>query len=445
MYRKIIKHLRDWKDKPGRKPLILRGARQVGKTWILKHFGEIAFDKVHYINFEEDDSLCQFFENDLKPDRIIRDLSFFVNTSIQPKADLIIFDEIQECPRALTSLKYFCEQRSDVSICAAGSLLGIKLGDSSFPVGKVEEMQMFPMNFEEFLQASGEDRSISYLNASKNSGNIPELVHRHLWDQLKIYFIVGGLPEAIQSYLNVKDDLFIALQGVRKIQQNLINAYIADIAKHSGKENAMHIERIWRNIPAQLAREQDGAIPKFKFKGVIPGINAYSRMAGAIDWLISSGLILKIPIVNTARIPFSAYTTENRFKLCLFDCGILGALSHLSPASILKYDYGSYKGYFAENFIAQEFICAGMENLYSWKENTAEIEFLMEKNGSILPVEVKSGWITQAKSLKVFDNKYHPEYKIIMSANNLKMNNQNQTLYCPLYNAYQLISLKYMK
>ena len=433
MNRKILKSLFRWKEKKNKKPLLLKGARQVGKTYILKYFGKIAFEKVHYINFEEDKTLGNFFENDLKPDRIIRDLSFYVNSSINLKNDLIIFDEIQECPRALTSLKYFCEKLEEISICAAGSLLGIQLGDSSFPVGKIEELELYPMCFEEFLEASEGQQTIEYLNTCINDGYIPETFHNHLWDQLKIFFIVGGLPEVVQQYIDLKDDFYNGLINVRKLQNTLVNAYLADIAKHSGKENAMHIERIWKNIPAQLAREQDGSIPKFKFKGVVPGVSAYSRLAGAIDWLNTAGLIIKIHITNSVNLPFSAFTSENRFKLCLFDVGILGASSNLSPAAILKYDYGYYKGYFAENFIAQEFICNGINSLYSWKKNTAEVEFVIDNNGDVLPIEVKSGWITQAKSLKVFNERYKPKYKTIMSAKNLKIDIQNKTHNYPLY------------
>jgi hypothetical protein len=220
---------------------------------------------------------------------------------------------------------------------------------------------------------------------------------------------------------------------VREKQIDLIRDYIADIAKHSGKLNAMHIERVWRNIPAQLAKAQDGSAPKFRFKGVVPGISAYSRLSGTIDWLDAAGLIIKVQIVNSGQLPSSAYVTENRFKLFCFDIGILGAMSRLPPKSILDYDYGTYKGYFAENYIAQEFRYAGISQLYSWNEKTAEVEFLREVKGEVLPVEVKSGWVTQSKSLKVFSEKYKPRYQTIMSARNLNINHSNRTHNYPLY------------
>ena len=433
MKRKIYQKLEEWKNRKNRKPLILKGTRQVGKTYILKRFGQEAFDKFHYVNFEEDEALSRIFINDLKPKRILQDLSFYVESSIDMEKDLIIFDEIQACPRALTSLKYFQEQLAGLAICAAGSLLGIHLGNSSFPVGKVEQIEMFPMCFEEFLAASGEIRLLDVLQNCALDTVIPETAHSLLWDQLKIYFVVGGLPEIIQTYLDYKEDLFLSLMTVRERQTNLINAYLADIAKHSGKQNAMHIERVWKNIPAQLAREQDGSAQKFRFKGVVPGIKAYSRLAGPIDWLNTARLIIKIYIVNSGEAPFSAYTAENRFKLCFFDVGMLGAMSQLSSKTILDYDYGTYKGYFAENFIAQEFRYAETPQIYSWREKTAEVEFLREKYGQVLPVEVKSGWVTQAKSLKVFSDKYNPPYRTVMSAKNLNIDHKNRIHHYPLY------------
>lgn len=413
--------------------MILIGARQVGKTYILRKFGKDSFPRTHYINFEEDDNLSVIFQNNLNPKRIVQELSFYLNSSINPEKDLMIFDEIQACPRALTSLKYFQDGMPDFAICSAGSLLGLQLGETSFPVGKVEYLQMFPMSFEEFLEGSGEKRSLEYLKNLKGEERIPEVVHSHLWECLRHYFIVGGLPEVVQTFKDHKDDLFGTLGRVRERQTSLIRDYISDMAKHSGKQNAMHIERIWKNIPAQLAREQSASAPKFRFKGVVPGIKAYSRLAGAIDWLVAAGFIIKVHIVNCGILPFSAYTAKSRFKLLCFDVGILGAISQLPPKTIRDYDYGTYKGYFAENFIAQEFRHSGVDQLYSWKEKTAEVEFLREINGAVIPVEVKSGFVTQAKSLKVFAEKYAPEYRTIMSGRNLNIDRINKVYHYPLY------------
>ena len=433
MKRDIWDKLIEWKNKRDRKPLILKGARQVGKTYILRTFGKECFSQVHYLNFEKYEQLAEIFKGDLTPQNILRDLSFYLNAPIHKENDLVILDEIQNVPRALTSLKYFQEELPELAICAAGSLLGIHMSDESFPVGKVEFLNMFPMSFEEFLRGEGDIKSLEFLRNREKSEAIPEIIHTHLWEQLKIYFVVGGLPEIVKTFAEYKDDLFVALQQVREKQDNLISTYIADIAKHSGKQNAMHIERLWRNVPAQLAKEHDGSAQKFKFKGIIPGISRYSRLAGSIDWLGTAGLIVKALIVNSGQLPFSAHATENSFKLYVFDVGLLGALSGLPPKSILEYEYGSYKGYFAENFVAQEFVCSGAKELYCWREGSSEVEFLREINGDVLPVEIKSGWVTQAKSIKIFAQKYHPKYRTIFSANNLSLDPVHKVRRYPLY------------
>jgi len=433
MKRNVWNKLIKWKNKKDRKPLILRGARQVGKTYILQAFGKECFSRTHYLNFEKHKQLAEIFAGDLIPQNILRDLSFYLNTPINEEKDLVIFDEIQNVPRALTSLKYFQEELPELAICAAGSLLGIQLSNESFPVGKIEFLQMFPMSFEEFLEGTGEVKSFGFLQDRKKTEAIPQIVHARLWEQLKMYFVTGGLPEIVNTFKEYKDDVFVALQKTREKQDNLLLTYIADIAKHSGKQNAMHIERLWQNIPAQLAKEQDGSAGKFKFKGVIPGIRRYSKLAGSIDWLITAGLVIKVRVVNSGQLPFSAHTTENSFKLYISDVGLLGALSDLPPKSIMDYGYGTYKGYFAENFAAQEFLCSSGKELYCWKEGSAEVEFLREINGEVLPIEIKSGGVTQAKSIKVFARKYRSRYRTIFSANNLFIDPSNKVHRYPLY------------
>jgi hypothetical protein len=438
MKRTIWSKLKAWQAKSNRKPLILKGARQVGKTYILRAFGQECFPRFHYVNFEKDEQVATIFEHDLDPKRIVQELCFHLDTSIDTNNDLLVFDEIQNCLRALTSLKYFQEELPCLALCAAGSLLGMHLSSESFPVGKVEYSAMFPMSFEEFLRGSGDSKSFTFLNNQQFPNSVPEIVHAHLWNQLKIYFVVGGLPEVVQTYSDNKEDLFTALNLVRKKQEDLISTYHADMAKHSGKQNAMQLERLWRNIPAQLAREQDGSAPKFKFKGVIPGIKGYSRLSGTIDWLKTAGLIIQTYIANSGELPFSAYIKDNFFKLYIFDVGMLGAISNLPPKTIIGYDYGSYKGYYAENFVAQEFLCSGTSEIYSWKEKTAEVEFLREIEGDVLPIEIKSGWVTRAKSLRVFADKYDPEYRTVMSANNLHIDRDNKIHRYPLYLASRL-------
>lgn len=433
MERLIIKKLLAWKQSKGRKPLILKGARQVGKTHTLLAFAQAQYTRHHYVNFERSPNLCAIFKENLSPSFILQALSLHLGVVIDADHDLLIFDEIQACPNALTSLKYFCEDLPQLAICAAGSLLGIYLNPVSYPVGKVDHLDMYPMSFLEFLLALGDDQYLEFLEGLDAGSVIPQVAHEHLWERLKHYFVTGGLPEVVSIYCNNQSDLLTAFDLVRKKQNDLIEDYFSDIAKHSGKVDAMHINRIWRNIPQQLARAQDGSASRFKFKNVIPGINRYSKLADALDWLVSAGLVIKASVVNKGHLPLKAYTKENYFKLFLFDVGILGAMSEINPKTILAYDYGSYKGYFAENYIAQGFRFSSPFDLYSWTENTSEVEFLREVDGNIIPVEVKSGWVTQAKSLRVFADKYQPEYRVIMSAKNMAFDQVRKIQYLPLY------------
>jgi hypothetical protein len=435
MKRKIFKNLVAWKNKSGRKPLIIKGARQVGKTYILKEFGKKEFTKYHYFNLEQDESLKSIFAKDLDPKRIIQEMMIYLNKKIDIKQDLLILDEIQEAPRAMTSLKYFNEEMPGLAICVAGSLIGVKLNQESFPVGKVEFLNMYPMSFDEFLL--GVDNNLLY-DKLENFDDLSEMVHQKTWELLKHYFITGGLPEVVKTYAANKENLYVAFQEVCKKQDDLIRAYQADMAKHSGKQNAMHIERLWQNVPAQLARKQEGKSTKFIFKGVIPGIKGFARLAGVIDWLEAAGLIIKVPLLKKAELPLSVYSVENNFKLYVFDLGILRALSRLSVKSILDYDYGSYKGYYAENYLAQSLKSQGVTNFYYWQGRSSEVEFVFEKEGKIIPVEVKAGKITQSKSLKVFSDKYLVEKQVVFSAKKYSCNKAKKVFYLPLYIADRL-------
>ncbi|MCE5295070.1 MAG: AAA family ATPase [Chlamydiales bacterium] len=433
MRRTFIEKLVAWKKRPDRKPLIVKGARQVGKTFILQQFGSDHFPNYHYFNFERQEELARLFALNLDPNRIIEELEVHQNRKIDIINDLVVFDEIQACPRALTSLKYFQEEMPQLALASAGSLLGIHLGPVSFPVGKVDFLTLYPMSFEEFLFACEGDRSLKFLHPLSLQSRIPELVHEHLWNQLKLYFIVGGLPEVVTTFCRFKDNLLTAFQEVRAKQSALILAYYADIAKHSGKENAMHIERVFRSIPSQLAKSQDGSAKKYSFKDVIPGVSRYSRLAGPIDWLQACGLLIKVAITHTAQTPLMAFTKENEFKLYVFDVGLLGQMSQMLPKTIYEYDYGTFKGYFAENFVAQEFLYSGVDNLFSWHEKSAELEFLYDVDGTCIPIEVKSGWVTKSKSLKVFGDRYKPPFRVIFSAKNLAVNNDGTLQRYPIY------------
>lgn len=411
----VYDQLLKWRASPDRKPLILQGARQVGKTYLLKEFGHLEFTKYHYVNFEKDRKVHIVFEKDLEPTTLLAELGLHLGVPIDEKNDLIVFDEIQECPRALTSLKYFNEEKPHLAICAAGSLLGLSLSPESFPVGKVKFLKIYPLSFSEVLLASGEEVLLERWRNASLKEPISETAHQKLWEIFKNYLIVGGLPSAVLTYLEHFAEPLQAYSLVREKQDDLLTTHIADMAKHAGKTNSMHLERLWRDVPAQLARALDGSARRFQFKNVIPGKNKYSQLTNVIDWLQKAGLVLKIPIVNQARFPFLAFSKESFFKLYCFDVGMLGALSGLPPKTILDYDYGTYKGFVAENFVAQELICSGYGSISAWNEGTAEVEFLFEKDGEIFVTEVKSGWVTRSKSLKVFATKYPLAHAITLS------------------------------
>ena len=436
MKRTINKNLLVWKNSKDRKPLILRGARQVGKTYTLQEFGKTEFPCCHYVNFEKDEQVIALFEDDLSPARIINELQFYLDASIDTARDLIIFDEIQRCPRALTALKYFREQMPEMALCSAGSLLGVTLANDSFPVGKVGFLDLYPLSFDEFLEGIGKLRLAELLRTHVFQESLPQIAHDQLWDLWKNYLITGGLPEAVNVYREHFKNQYEAILAVRHIHRDLLDTYMADIAKHSGKTNAQHIERLWRNVPVQLARAQDGSAPKFRFKDAVPGLRGYERLSSPLDWLENARLVLRTSIVSRAETPLAGFARDNRFKQYFFDVGLLTTVTNIDPAIILKYDYGSYKGYVAENFVAQELRATGVRDLFCWEGRTSEVEFLLETPSGIIPLEVKSGWITQSKSLNVFEKCYHPRQSMVLSARNVKT--QGSRLYAPIYAASQL-------
>ncbi len=447
MKRKLLGSLKNWKNSKGRKPLILRGARQVGKTYLLKDFGKREFSNTHYFNFENNPELHKIFTKDLNPDRILQELSFFLNSpsgkiiKINIETDLIIWDEVQLCPKALTSLKYFAEDKSSVAICAAGSLLGaIHLEEANFPVGKVNFLYLYPMSFEEFCMNLSDKRLIDFLFKWDTKVNIPEIIHSHFLTTLKHYFIVGGLPEVVKKYNEMLPHHAQAFSEVRKKQNELLKGYISDFAKYSGKEKSLNILSVFQNIGPQLAKAEQN---RFFFKNIIPGKKSYKELSGPIDWLIGAGLIIKERIVNSSQFPLAAFTKENLFKLYLFDVGLLGSMLSLPPETILEYEYGQFKGVFAENFVIQELVSSfSYQNIedefFCWNENTAEIEFLLSLHGKIWPIEVKAGIQTKAKSLAVYSQKYSPPLVTKISMNNFNLDRDRKTLHLPLYMTYRL-------
>jgi predicted AAA+ superfamily ATPase len=425
--------LKAWKIQKGRKPLVFRGARQVGKTWLLKQFGKQEFPNFHYINFEEDDRLDRLFQGDLRPGRLLDELRFYLDHAIDPTRDLIILDEIQRSPRALSSLKYFHEQMPGLALCAAGSLIGVFMSSESFPVGQVDFLDLRPMSFEEFLQGLGEDSLYELITRHNFSRPLPASAHDRLWELWKQYLVVGGLPEAVQIFSDQKSNLYDAFKAIRALQKTMLDAYLADMAKHSGRMNALNLERLWRNVPVQLAQAQDGSATKFRFREAVSGIRGYEQLLGPLSWLEKADLLIRSSIVENAALPLAGYARENRFKLYLFDVGLLGALAGLAPVVFLQYGFGNYQGYVAENFVAQELRAAGLDRLFCWQGRTSEIEFLLAAGTEIIPWEVKSGRVTHSKSLTVYEQRHAPKTAVVLSARNNP--GKGPRLQAPLYAA----------
>jgi len=439
MKRTIYAKLLEWKDAAARSPLILKGTRQVGKSYILQAFGENEFSDCHIFNFEKDKKLSTAFEADLNPERILTELSIYSGKRIVIAKDLVIFDEIQECPGALTSLKYFCEKMPQLALCCAGSLIGVKLSSGSFPVGKVDFLKLYPLNFEEFLMALNDEVSLELYRDSDKVDSFSEIAHQRLWNRLREYYVTGGMPQVVSTYLTYnRDDLFEAMKRARDVQEKLVESYNNDFAKHSGKINSIHIVSVFENVPVQLSANIDGSVKKYRFKGVIPRKKGYAELQGPIAWLEKSGLILKVKVCKRAEIPLESFCRENMFKLFLFDIGLLGCMLDLPVSLIHSQDYGIAKGYLAENFVAQEFAASGVSRLYSWTEGTSEIEFIRVVDDALVPVEVKSGTRTHAKSLRQYILKYSPKMAVKISGKPLcRIRNQVIQNY-PLYLAAKI-------
>ncbi len=414
MKRDIYKLLEEWKQSARRKPLVLNGARQVGKTYALKHFGKTAYEKTAYLNFEKDEKLGQYFEETLDPKQLVKVLSIHTEIEIEPQNTLLIFDEIQECPKALNSLKYFCEEAGDYHVVAAGSLLGVKTaGGKGFPVGKVNFLRMVPLTFFEFLSALGQEQTRQFLEEYKTYEPIPGPLHGKLAQLLKVYFFVGGMPEAVAEYAKTEK-----LSTVREIQLEILNAYEKDFAKHAPSNEIMKITTVWKQIHRQLAKENK----KFIFAAIRKSARGRDYEE-SIQWLSDAGLIHKSYLVETPKFPLSAYADNDAFKIFLVDVGLLGAQSSLSPQTIIDGDalFTEFKGSLTENYVAQELIAARHNSLYYWtSEGIAEVDFLIEEDHQIYPLEVKAGASQKKKSLLVYGQKYTPSKLVRATTLNLK-------------------------
>lgn len=405
-----------WKDKPSRKPLILQGVRQVGKTWLLKHFGSANFEDTAYFNFEKQKELAQFFSATRDPDRIIDNLALVHGKAILPQKTLIILDEIQECNDALNSLKYFCEERPDYAIACAGSLLGVAMSrGNSFPVGKVDFLQLHPVTFSEFL-ASAAPELYSYLEQLDKVEPIPDIFFNPLCEQLKKYFISGGMPEAVVKLLDESD-----ITGTQDVLQSIINAYLLDFSKHIENKDIPKINSIWNSLPSQLAKENK----KFIYQAIRPGARA-REYENALLWLINAGLAIRVNCSTRPFIPLAAYDDLTAFKIYLPDVGVLRRLSLLDPVAITEGNrlFTEFKGSLTENFVLSGLLSQFEVVPRYWRsDNTAEVDFLIQHENNIIPVEVKSDENIRSKSLAFFRKEYHPLLSIRFSLRNLKLDN----------------------
>lgn len=394
MERSIYSSLKKWKDSPTRKPLILQGARQVGKTYILKEFGAREYSEVVYINCDDNNDMQNMFV-DYDVDRIIRSLSAISGVSIKPSTTLLILDEIQEVERGLASLKYFCEKAPEYHVAVAGSLLGITLHEgTSFPVGKVDMLYMYPMDFEEFLLAMGKEQLVELLRSNSWAALTP--LRGMLTELLRQYYFVGGMPEAVKTYVERGD-----IWEVRSIHSKIIDAYRNDMSKHVPKQQVQRINMVWNSIPSQLARDNK----KFIYGALRKGARA-NDFEIAIQWLVDSGLVHKVHRISKPVVPLKFYEDMASFKLFLLDCGLLGALSETPPEQILIGDnvFEEYKGAFTENYVLQQLksLPRTFVYYYSNDNSTLEIDFVVQHEAHVIPIEVKAEENLRAKSLRQF-------------------------------------------
>lgn len=429
MYRTLVENLKKWKNSSRRKPLLLSGVRQCGKTYLLKQFGAENFENCMYVNFESNSKLARIFEYDFDVKRILRELELIAGSKANPGKTLLVFDEIQECPKAITSLKYFCEEMRELHVACAGSLLGvaIKRDKASFPVGKVNRLTMRPMSFWEFVLACGEENLLNVLSDWPVDRPIPELYSIPMSKLMKNYYIVGGMPEAVQTWLDTHD-----YAEVDSVQRDILHGYEDDFPKHAPLTEVPKIRWTWESVPIQLARDNN----KFVFSHVKAGKRS-ADLENALQWLKDSGLIEILELVEKPELPLSSSADTTYFKVYMSDVGLLRAASNLDSSIVL--DGGEscarYKGALAENYVLGELACLQIQP-YFWRSgNTAEVDFLFEDRDGVVPVEVKSADNAQAKSYRQFCRKYAPRTGFKLSLKNIAENRceNTRTLNLPLY------------
>jgi predicted AAA+ superfamily ATPase len=412
MERKIAKILKEWKESKSRLPLLLYGARQVGKTYTLLQFGKSDFQNIVYLNFENNTELQKVFAGDISPKLLLPQLQLIAGQSIFEEKTLLIFDEVQTCERALTSLKYFAEQAPSIAVVAAGSLLGVAINREqySFPVGKVQIEHLYPMDFEEFLWAMDKKEAITIIKDCFNNRKECSL-HTHFMELFRLYISLGGMPQVVKEYIKNKDFNFVI-----SLQKNILDSYIADMAKYATPMETVKIMATYNSIPSQLAKENR----KFQYKLIKSGGRA-SNYEAPLDWLKSSGLIVKVQKCHPPQLPLIAFTSPDFFKVYLSDTGLLCSKLGLNNQSLFiqPFDLIGIKGVIAENYVATALKTNGYEPYYWESEGKAEVDFIIQnKKGQIIPIEVKSSENVKAKSLSLFLKRYQPEYGYKVSAKN---------------------------
>ena len=429
MYRMAIEKLLKWKESKRRKPLIIEGARQVGKTWLMKEFGRQAYADTVYINFDSNSRMAELFASDLDTDRLLMGLELYAGRKINSDSTLLIFDEVQEVPRALTSLKYFYENAPQYHIVCAGSLLGIALHQgTSFPVGKVDFLKLYPLSFKEYLMAVGKERFAELLN--RQDYQMIAGFRQTYTDALKHYYFVGGMPEAVQSFAENKD-----FNEVRAVQKRILSAYEQDFSKHAPNEMVPKIRMLWNSIPSQLAKENK----KFIYGLLRKGARA-KEYETAIMWLSDCGLVHKVSRVNAAGIPLKAYEDLKAFKLFLVDVGLLGCMAGLHQRILLDGNdlFTEFKGALTEQYVCQQL--KTIEDLgvyyYTNDRGSCEVDFIVDTGERIIPVEVKAEMNLRAKSLKVYKEKFSPEVSVRTSMSDYKK--EEWLINLPLYAIEQI-------
>ena len=434
MYRKILEDLKEWKDKAGRKPLLLTGVRQCGKTYIIEEFARENFKSYVRVNFEESEKLSAIFDYDFDVRRIVSELEVNCRTKIVPGETCVFFDEIQDCPRAITSLKYFCENMRNLHLICAGSLLGvaIKKQQLSFPVGKVNRLELHPMDFREFVIAKGRDDLIRVFENWPANREIPDLYSVPMKKLLKEFYVVGGMPEAVKTWVETGN-----IEDVEEVLSGILKDYADDFSKHAPEENVIKMRWIWDSIPVQLARENR----KFMFSHVREGKRA-AYLEDALQWLVDAGLVVKLHLVENPELPLSGFADKSYFKVFLCDVGLLRVKSKVDAGTVFDEtpSYIRFKGAFTENYVLNELVASGKEPYFWHSGNTAEVDFIYENRGEIVPVEVKSAENTQAKSYKLFCQKYRPGTGFKLSQKNIAENSleETKTFSIPLYLCWNL-------